>query len=324
MRWKRGTGGGDVIDVRGRSRRGGGGFGGGGFGGGGFGGGGRRRGGMGGLPIPMGRRGGGAGLVVVLVIIAFQVLGGGGGGAGTGAGYPVAPGFEDPAGVPRGGALPASQDPDRDLRDFSAYVFDHAQDRWTEVFRDAGETYRRAKLVLYRDEVTTEGCGGATSAVGPFYCPADERVYLDLSFFRDMKRDLGAGGDFAWAYVIAHETGHHVQHLLGTSDEVRRVQRDRPDERNELSVRLELQADCYAGVWGHSVAAEGLLEEGDLEEAIGASEAVGDDRLQSRGSGTVDPDSFTHGTSEQRAAWYRRGQQQGDPSACDTFAAERL
>ena len=196
-------------------------------------------------------------------------------------------------------------------------MFDSAQGTWAGVF----DGYRDAKLYLYRSAVRT-GCGSASSAVGPFYCPGDERVYLDLSFYRDMKTQLGASGDFAWAYVIAHEVGHHVQKLRGTSDEVRAAQRDDPGAANALSVRLELQADCYAGVWAHAVVKD--LEPGDVEEAITASEAVGDDRLQRRANGSVDPDSFTHGTSAQRARWFETGRKAGEPAACDTFSAEKL
>ena len=177
--------------------------------------------------------------------------------------------------------------------------------------------------MLYRGGVST-GCGSASSAVGPFYCPADQRVYVDLSFYDDMARQLGAQGDFAWAYVIAHEVGHHVQNELGTSSEVRRLQQQEPDAANDLSVRQELQADCYAGVWANTVYEAGELDEGDIEEAIGASEAVGDDRLQRRASGSVDPDSFTHGSSEQRARWFNAGLERGEPGDCDSFGAEEL
>jgi predicted metalloprotease len=188
------------------------------------------------------------------------------------------------------------------------------------MWRSTLNGYRDAKLVLFRDAVST-GCGSASSAVGPFYCPGDQRVYLDLSFYADMERQLGAPGDFAWAYVIAHEVGHHVQTLTGTSDEVRRLQRDDPGNANALSVRLELQADCYAGVWAHSVFKAGDLEPGDVEEALTAAGAVGDDRLQRRTGGDVRPDSFTHGSSEQRIQWFRTGQDAGEPAACDTFSA---
>ena len=168
------------------------------------------------------------------------------------------------------------------------------------------------------------GCGSATSAVGPFYCPADSRVYLDLSFYEDMRRQLGASGDFAWAYVIAHEMGHHVQNVSGTNDEVRKLESSNPDEANEISVRTELQADCYAGVWAATVFAEGDLEPGDLDEAFTASEAVGDDRLQQGAGQKVNPDSFTHGSAEQRRTWFENGYESGDPAACDTFSAESV
>jgi uncharacterized protein len=301
VRWKRGGGrAGDVIDSRG-SGGGGGGF------------------GRGGFPLPMGRAGGGLGLVGVLIFLAFQVLGGGGG-SGFGVDSPLAGG----GGAPRENPIPASQDPDRDLKDFSAYVFSNAQDAWTEIFRRDGRDYRRAKLVLFSGGVRT-GCGSASSAVGPFYCPPDERVYLDLSFFGDMTTKLGGkGGDFAWAYVIAHELGHHVQQLLGTSDQVDQARRDNPDDANALSVRLELQADCYAGVWAHTVYAAGDLDPGDVGEAMDAAGSVGDDRLQRRAGGGVHPESFTHGTSEQRQRWFDAGRRDGDPGACDTFGTESL
>src|SRR5215208_56187 len=283
MRWKRGSSSGNTIDARG-SRA------------------------PGRVAIPSG-----LGLVGVLVFVAFQLLSGG-------SGFAVPSAFDDGAQAPDGGAIPAGQDPEKDLRDFSEYVFDSAQTTWTRTF---GGGYEDAKLYLYRDAVRT-ACGSATSAVGPFYCPADQRVYLDLSFYGDMERELGAPGDFAWAYVIAHEVGHHVQQQLGTSTEVSRLQRERPDDANALSVRLELQADCYAGVWAHSVFAAGDLEKGDIREAIRASGAVGDDRLQRRAGGQVNPDTFTHGTSEQRTDWFNRGRTSGSPDDCDTFSPEEL
>jgi predicted metalloprotease len=280
-------------------------------------------GGGGGLPIPggLGGIGGGAGLIVVIVIVAINVLGGGSGGTGfdlPGLGGATAPGANDPQ------PLPPGEDPQAELKDFSAYVFDDAQDVWESTFDRSGDAYDTAKLVLYSGAVRTDGCGGATSAVGPFYCPADERVYLDLSFYGEMRRQLGASGDFAWAYVIAHEMGHHVQRMTGTSAAVERLSRSEPADANELSVRQELQADCYAGVWAATVYAEGALEPGDLDEAFNAAEAVGDDRLQRQATGSVDPDSFTHGTSEQRRTWFERGYRSGDPGDCDTFAAETL
>ena len=295
MRWRR-VDNPDVIDQRGR--------------------GGAR---SGGLPIPLGRAGGGLGLAGLLVFLAIQLLGGGSGGAA----FDVPTGFDDGVRAPGGQAIPASQDPDRDLRDFSAYVFTTAQRSWEQTFRRAGLPYERAKLVLFSGGVDT-ACGSASSAVGPFYCPPDQRVYLDLSFYREMEGSLQAGGDFAWAYVIAHELGHHVQRLRGTSDEVRRLQQDDPGQANALSVRLELQADCYAGVWASSAFKAGDLQEGDLDEAFAASEAVGDDRLQRRARGTIDPDSFTHGTSAQRKRWFRTGYEGAQPEACDTFGAGQV
>jgi uncharacterized protein len=295
MRWKRGSSNRDVIDLRG---------------------GGSRRGGRG-MAMPVG---GGLGLAGVIVFLLLQVLSGGAGGAA----FDVPAGFDQALEAPGGEAIPPQQDPERDLRDFSVYVFNDAQSTWQETFEAQGEPYERAKLVLYRGGVDTAGCGSASSAVGPFYCPADRRVYLDLSFYRDMESQLGASGDFAWAYVIAHEVGHHVQQLLGTSDEVRSLQREDPGRGNELSVRLELQADCYAGVWARSVFEAGALEAGDVDEAFRAAEAVGDDRLQRQAGGGVDPDSFTHGSSAQRREWFDRGRQGGEPAACDTFSVDAV
>jgi uncharacterized protein len=270
-----------------------------------------------GMPFPGGARiGGGVGIVGLLVFLAIQLIGGGGGAA-----FDVDNQFGDQVEAPGSGAIPASQDPERDLKDFSAYVFTRSQRTWERTFAEQGQPYERAKLVLYRGGVST-GCGSASSAVGPFYCPADQRVYLDLSFYGDMASQLGAQGDFAWAYVIAHEVGHHVQRQLGTSDEVRRLSSEDPGQANELSVRLELQADCFSGVWAHSVFRAGDLEEGDVEEATTAAAAVGDDRLQRRSAGRVDPDSFTHGTSEQRTRWFEQGREAGEPAACDTFSPD--
>ena len=267
-------------------------------------------------PLPGGVRvGGGAGILGVIVTLAIVLLGGGSGSSILGE---VTDPFGAAVGTPAGGEIPAGQDPDRDLRDFSAYVFSSAQRAWQDVFEQQGRPYKRAKLVLYSRGVNT-ACGSATSAAGPFYCPGDQRVYLDLSFYREMAQQLGASGDFAWAYVIAHEVGHHVQRQAGTEAKVRELQREQPSEANTLSVRLELQADCYAGVWAHGVQRD--LETGDAEEALGAASAVGDDRLQRAATGSVNPDSFTHGTSEQRVRWFSTGQRSGEPADCDTFAA---
>jgi predicted metalloprotease len=310
MKWKRGKGGNrDVVDVRG-ARGGGGSFGGGGL--------------RGGMPIPggIGRMGGGAGVVVVIVIVLINVLGGSGGGGfeiANGFGpQATAPGAENPASIPR------SEDPDADLKDFSVYVFEDVQSTWQRTFAAAGRPYSRAKLVLYSGAVSTNGCGSATSAVGPFYCPGDNSVYLDLSFYKQMADQLGASGDFAWAYVIAHEMGHHVQNESGTSAQVAKAGQDEQTGAEGLSVRTELQADCYAGVWASTVYEEGDLDEGDIQEAFGAARAVGDDRLQKQATGTVKPDTFTHGTSQQRRAWFDRGYRSADPRNCDTFAADEL
>ena len=264
---------------------------------------------------------GGVGLAGVIVYLVIQVLAGGGSAGAYGVDNPFGQTPRAPAADGRG--IPAAQDPERDLREFSGYVFTRTLNTWEELFADEGRAFERAKVVLYRDAVAT-GCGNASSAVGPFYCPADQRVYLDLSFYSDMETQLGAPGDFAWAYVIAHEVGHHVQHELGTSAEVSRLQRDDPGQAKALSVRLELQADCYAGVWAHSIFAAGDLDPGDVKEAVRASAAVGDDRLQRRAGGQVNPDSFTHGSSEQRTEWFDRGRANGEPADCDTFSPETL
>jgi hypothetical protein len=212
---------------------------------------------------------------------------------------------------------PPGQD---EASDFVSVVLADTEDTWTALFADNRATYSPPRLVLFSDAVRS-ACGLQSAAVGPFYCPADRRVYLDLVFFDELRRRFGAPGDFAEAYVIAHEVGHHVQNLLGISDRVHaQQQRASTTEVNALSVRLELQADCFAGVWGyHAQRMRNVLEPGDLEEALTAAAAIGDDRLQRQSRGTVVPDSFTHGTSAQRVEWFRRGFDSGDPDACDTF-----
>jgi predicted metalloprotease len=202
---------------------------------------------------------------------------------------------------------------------FVGFVLDDVQDHWER----AEPGYRRAKLVLFRDSTAT-ACGYGDAATGPFYCPADRQVYIDLSFYDELRRRLGAPGDFAQAYVIAHEIGHHVQNLDGTSRQVHGASRSAQSGAGGLSVRLELQADCYAGVWANDAERRGLLEVGDIDEAIRAAASIGDDRLQSMSRGTVSPETFSHGTSAQRASWFRRGLESGNPAACDTFAAQRL
>ncbi|HUQ14840.1 MAG TPA: neutral zinc metallopeptidase [Gemmatimonadales bacterium] len=211
---------------------------------------------------------------------------------------------------------PAETTPEEErLVSFVSFVLDDAQNVWQQQL---GSSYRPAKLVLFRDAVQS-ACGFAESATGPFYCPGDEKVYIDLGFYEELQQRFGAPGDFAQAYVLAHEIGHHVQNLLGTEAEVRRTRQQRADLANEMSVRLELQADCYAGVWAHSTGQRKLLEQGDVEEGLGAAAAVGDDRLQRMGGGRVVPESFTHGSSEERQQWFRRGLETGRPDACDTF-----
>ena len=209
--------------------------------------------------------------------------------------------------------------------DFVSVVLADTEDTWGAIFREGGRVYEAPKLVLFTDAVDS-ACGLAGAATGPFYCPPDGKVYLDLSFFSELDRRFGAAGDFAQAYVVAHEIGHHVQNLLGIEGKVREA-RGRAGEReaNRLSVLLELQADCLAGVWGnHAERSRGLLEPGDLEEALRAASSIGDDRLQRQAGGRVVPDSFTHGTSEQRVRWFRRGFETGDFEQGDTFAADRL
>jgi len=205
------------------------------------------------------------------------------------------------------------------LVDFVSFVLDDLQSTWTELLPRYGGRYQDAQLVLFRHAIES-ACGFSRAATGPFYCPGDANVYVDLSFFQELSRRFGAPGDFAQAYVIAHEIGHHVQNLTGTEAEVRRTQRNSPDSRNRLSVLMELQADCYAGVWGHTTARRELLDPGDIDEGLRAAAAIGDDRLQRQTGGYVNPDSFTHGTSAQRVEWLRRGLQSGDPTQCDTFA----
>jgi predicted metalloprotease len=207
---------------------------------------------------------------------------------------------------------------ERQVRQFVSFVLDDVQETWTRVLPQYGTQYREARLVLFRQGVRT-ACGDMPSAAGPFYCPRDEKAYIDLGFYDDLRRRFGAPGDFAQAYVLAHEIGHHVQHILGTDARVRQVQQSRGDMANELSVRLELQADCYAGIWAHSTQQRRLLEAGDVDEGLGAAAAVGDDRIQQQTTGMVRPESFTHGSSAQRMQWFRRGFESGSPEACDTF-----
>ena len=211
------------------------------------------------------------------------------------------------------------------LAEFVSVVLADTEDTWNDLFRQAGGQYREPTLVLFTEAVDS-ACGFAESAVGPFYCPRDEKVYIDLEFYRELRDRFRAPGDFAQAYVVAHEIGHHVQNLLGISEQVQNARaRVSQAEGNRLSVRLELQADCLAGVWAnHADRARNIIEEGDVEEALGAASAIGDDRLQKQTRGFVVPDAFTHGSSEQRVRWFRRGLDSGDIERCNTFDAARL
>jgi predicted metalloprotease len=295
-------------------------------------------GGPGGLPInlpsfPMGGTKGclgiGGGTIGLVVVLAVALLGGGdvfsgGSGSDGGGGFPIGPNIELP-GAPSaaGDPLPGAPDPDAELVDFMSFVLDDVQATWSDEFARADEQYEPATLVLFAGAVDS-GCGFAQSALGPFYCPRDAKVYLDLDFFRELRDRFDAPGDFAQAYVVAHELGHHVQNLLGIETETRRRQQRDPDRANELSVRQELQADCFAGIWAHATYERDILQKGDLKEGLEAAAAVGDDRLQREATGAVHPESFTHGTSEQRQRWFRRGFDSGDVDRCDTFRAEVL
>lgn len=213
---------------------------------------------------------------------------------------------------------------DQELVDFVSVVLGNTEDTWTILFQQMGRQYEKPKLVLFRDAVSS-ACGYAQSAMGPFYCPGDNKLYIDLSFYQDMKNKLGAPGDFAQAYVIAHEVGHHVQNLLGVAAKVNQLQRGKDQAAvNQLSVSQELQADCFAGIWGHYADKDfRMIEDGDLEEALNAAAAIGDDNLQQKANGRIRPEAFTHGSSKQRMEWFKRGMDTGDVNACNTFANAR-
>ena len=213
---------------------------------------------------------------------------------------------------------PALDEQEKPLMDFVVFVLNDVQTTWSQILPQQGVPYRHAKLVLYRDAYSS-ACGLAQSATGPFYCPEDEKVYIDLGFYDELKQRFGAPGEFAEAYVLAHELGHHVQKLLGIEGKVRAAQQQNPQDANQLSVRLELQADCFAGVWGHSTQQRNLLDPGDVDAGLKAAAAVGDDRLQRMSRGTVNPETFTHGTSAQRTEWFQRGFQDGTIASCNTF-----
>jgi uncharacterized protein len=267
----------------------------------------------GGFPIPMGKGGGGLGLILLLVVALLF----GGNILGDGNGGPLSPDIDEPAPQAQPGEQPDTGSGVQDETfEFAKFVSQDAQDLWTQIFQQSGKTYQRAPVVTFTSG-TVSGCGPASSSTGPFYCPADHRVYLDLSFFKELSRRFGAPGDFAAAYVIAHEIGHHVQSLLGLEAEIRRQQQEDPANQNVYLVRLELQADCFAGVWARSTYDRGILEEGDIDEGLQAAAAVGDDRLGARS-----PEQWTHGSSELRVTWFREGFDSGKPSDCDTSDVE--
>ena len=223
-------------------------------------------------------------------------------------------------GITSAGAALSPEDSAREEKQvqFVSFVLDDAQATWSELLSNGGEQYRPAKLVLFRNS-TQSGCGPAQSAMGPFYCPLDEKVYIDLGFYDELTKRFGAAGDFAQAYVLAHEIGHHVQRVAGTDSRARQAQQSNPGEANQISVRVELQADCYAGVWASSTQKRDLLEAGDVEEAMGAASAVGDDRILAQSGRRVNVDAFTHGSAAQRAEWFKRGFDSGNPQSCNTF-----
>ena len=259
------------------------------------------------------------GIPAILAILAAVFLGGNlGDGSGLDDILGQLNGVQQQAPTQNDPALEDAPDPDADLAAFMGVVLGSTEDMWATIFGNAGQQYRPAPLVLFSGS-TQSACGGATSRVGPHYCPLDQTIYIDLDFFRDLSSRFDAPGDFAQAYVLAHEVGHHVQNVLGISDQVRSLQQSNPADANELSVRLELQADCFAGVWAYQEFTQEFLEQGDFEEALGAASAVGDDRIQEMSTGMINPETWTHGSSDQRVDWFRTGFESGDPNACDTF-----
>lgn len=298
MKWERGSREDHFEDIRGRS-------------GGGRVGGGRAL-----------RLGGGGAVIAIVALLVSQVFGvdltgvlGGGSSGGrapsSSSSYPSST-RPDPA-----------SDPDNELREFTKFVNNNVQETFDAMFKAEGKSYRYAKLVVFTASVDT-GCGPASSAIGPFYCPPDEKAYIDFTFYRELKARFGAPGDFAQAYVIAHEIGHHLQNLLGTDDKVRAMSARDKDRANEYSIMQELQADCYAGVWAHEAKKAGRLEIGDPEEALNAASQIGDDRLQKRAGVEVNAETWTHGSADQRVRWFTRGFETGKLGSCDTFSAADL
>ncbi len=265
-----------------------------------------------GIPLPIGRGAGGGGLsgIIILVVIFFALRACG----------------IDPLQLLEGGPTNpqvtengAGSQPSDEEGQFISVVLAETEDVWNGIFQAEGQTYREPTLVLFSDQVRS-ACGFASSASGPFYCPGDSKLYIDLTFFRELSQRFGASGDFAQAYVVAHEVGHHVQNLIGVLPRFNQMRQSMSQvEANQMSIRVELQADCFAGIWAHYTAQKGLLEEGDIEEALNAAHQIGDDTLQKRTQGYVVPDSFNHGTSQQRATWFTNGLRNGRLSDCDTF-----
>jgi uncharacterized protein len=283
-------------------------------------------GGGGGFQIPMGQGGGGIGIIGIIVIVGVALLLGvdprvilsGGGGM-------ELPGNGRQIQLPRDTQPRAVSAEDESLKRFVSVVLADTEDVWTKIFRDMGRTYRPPKLVLFRGGIQS-GCGVASAQMGPFYCPTNQKVYIDLSFYDMLKRRFQAPGEFAQAYVIAHEIGHHVQNSLGQLQQVQRLQMAASGpQRNALQVRVELQADCYAGVWAKNTdRSNKTLDPGDIEQALRAASAIGDDAIQKSTRGYAVPDSFTHGTSERRVRWFKKGYDEGSINACDTFGTQTL
>ena len=275
-----------------------------------------------GFPTGGGARGGGIGIFGILIILGIMwLLGINPLALLNGGSSPVVVGGGDTTTTAPSGKVGAPAD---EGGKFVSQILADTEDAWTKILQQTGHAYRAPTLVLFNGS-TSSACGFASAASGPFYCPNDQKLYIDLAFYDELKSKFGAPGDFAEAYVIAHEVGHHVQNLLGILPKVDSARRNGSEEQaNELSVRLELQADCLAGVWGHEADQEGILDPGDIDEALNAAAAIGDDTLQKRGQGYVVPESFTHGTSEQRQRWFKRGFDQGKIEACDTFGASQV
>jgi predicted metalloprotease len=288
--------------------------------------------GMSGIPIPIGGK---VSLpVLIIVAIAFFFFNGGFGGDGVDVNAPLDQFPGDTAQAPDGQVTVPGAPPTDEGGQFVARVTRDIEELWSQEFAAAGQEYDavgpartlaetadRPGPVVFRGSTRT-GCGIGSAATGPFYCPADERVYIDLSFYQELSQRFGAPGDFAQAYVLAHEVGHHVQHLLGIDRQVQQLAQRDPGQRNELSIRQELQADCFAGVWAHSVYERDLMDTGDIDEGLRAAAAIGDDRIQEKTTGRVSPETWTHGSAEQRSRWLRRGFESGDPNECDTFSGD--